>query len=82
MNLIDPRILDFFNRLIGLAFWFFSVILLFLILYLAYRYISGGKQGAEEAKSRFIPILLAILIVFFALSIPSIVRNFFRTFFE
>lgn len=80
-NIIDPRLLEFFNKIISTAFWLFLVILLFIIIYFALKYITGGKKGAEEIHSRFIPIIIAVILVFFAFTIPIIIKSFFKTFF-
>ena len=47
------------------------------IVYAGYRYITGGRDGAEEGLKIFRNALIGLLLAFLAASIVGIIQNFF-----
>ncbi|MER3570009.1 MAG: hypothetical protein C4348_00095 [Patescibacteria group bacterium] len=71
-------ITDFENLLSNVFSLAFKLILFFLvglIIWLGIKYIKGE---AKEVHSRFLPLIIGILLVFLSLTIPLLIRNIFK----
>jgi len=78
MELIHPEVLKVFTNFFKLVFTFILFLLVFLLIYFGLRYILGGKKGAEEFHSRIIPLIIGIIVIFLSLTIPNLIRSFFK----
>ena len=39
---------------------------------------TGGQKGAQEVHSKILPLIIGIVIIFLALTIPSIISGIFK----
>lgn len=62
------------NLLVRNVFILAGIILFFVIMYAGFQFISGGKKGAEQAKTTITTALLGFVIMFSAYWILQIIR--------
>jgi hypothetical protein len=62
------------NLIVRNVFILAGIIFFFVILYAGFQYISGGKKGAEQAKTILTTAILGFVIMFSAYWILQILR--------
>lgn len=78
MELISPKILDIFWKFFSILFNFALFLIVILLVWFGFRYITGGKKGAEEVHSKILPFIIGIVIIFLSLTIPFIIYRIFK----
>ncbi|GBD34716.1 hypothetical protein HRbin35_00460 [bacterium HR35] len=78
MDLISPEILKIFWNFFRILFNFILFLLVIVLIYYGFRYMTGGQKGAQEVHSKILPLIIGIVIIFLALTIPSIISGIFK----
>ena len=74
-DIFIPEFKNLFGKVFSLAFTLILFFLVGLIIWLGIKYIKGE---AKEVHSRFLPLIIGILLVFLSLTIPLLIRNIFK----
>ena len=74
-DIFIPEFKEILSKVFSLAFTLILFFLVGLIIWLGIKYIKGE---AKEVHSRFLPLIIGILLVFLSLTIPLLIRNIFK----